>query len=82
MIVYHGSNQPIESPNVLHSRPKVDFGAGFYVTPLREQAESWAGRYKKAGQNAFVSEYSLDDEALTLPRTIRFDAYDEEWLVL
>lgn len=80
MIIYHGSNQPIESPDVLHSRPKVDFGAGFYVTPLWEQAVSWAGRFKKAGQNAFVTEYSLDDEALTLPRTLRFDAYNEEWL--
>ena len=80
MIVYHGSNQPVESPDVLHSRPKVDFGAGFYVTPLWEQAVSWAGRYKKAGQNAFVTEYSLEDEVLILPRTLRFDAYNEEWL--
>ena len=80
MIVFHGSNQIIETPDVLHSRPKVDFGAGFYVTPLWEQAVSWARRFKQAGQTAFVTEYTLDDAFLALPRTLRFDAYSEEWL--
>ncbi len=80
MIVYHGSNQPIECPDVLRSRPRVDFGAGFYVTPLWDQAVSWARRFKQAGQTAFITEYTLDEEALSLSRALRFDAYSEEWL--
>ena len=80
MIVYHGSNQPVEFPDVLHSRPKVDFGAGFYVTPLWDQAISWAERFKQRGPSAFITEYVLDDEVLSLPRTLQFAEYSEEWL--
>ena len=34
MILYHGSNMEISSPDLLHSRTNVDFGRGFYTTPL------------------------------------------------
>ena len=34
MILYHGSNIEIASPDVVHSRTKVDFGSGFYHTIL------------------------------------------------
>ena len=47
MILYHGSNLAIPKPDILHSRPYVDFGRGFYVTPLKEQAEQWCKRYKR-----------------------------------
>ena len=46
MILYHGSNLEIEKPDLAHSRENVDFGRGFYTTPIREQAEKWCGRYK------------------------------------
>lgn len=80
MIVYHGSDQEFAFPDVDHSRPKVDFGPGFYVTPLWKQAVSWASRFQRQGRTAIVTEYELDDEALTLPQTLRFDAYNEAWL--
>ena len=80
MIVYHGSDREIALPDVNHSRPKVDFGPGFYVTPLWKQVEKWASRFQQRGRAAVVTEYELDDEALTLPRTLRFDAYNEAWL--
>ena len=38
MILYHGSFLEIAKPDLVHSRPNVDFGRGFYVTPLYEQA--------------------------------------------
>ena len=41
MILYHGSYLEIAEPDLTHSRLNVDFGPGFYVTPLREQAEKW-----------------------------------------
>lgn len=39
MILYHGSFLEIAKPDLVHSRPNVDFGRGFYVTPLHDQAE-------------------------------------------
>ena len=42
MIVYHGSLDIIKQPDVLHSFTPLDFGRGFYVTTVREQAERWA----------------------------------------
>ena len=36
MIVYHGSWLEVKNPDLKHSRSDVDFGKGFYVTPLRD----------------------------------------------
>lgn len=47
MIVYHGSNMVVDHPDVNHSYRDLDFGRGFYVTTVKEQAEKWAKR--KAG---------------------------------
>ena len=40
--LYHGSYIAVSSPFVGLGRKKVDFGQGFYLTKLREQAASWA----------------------------------------
>lgn len=34
----------VEKPDVIHSYRALDFGAGFYVTTVREQALRWARR--------------------------------------
>ena len=47
MILYHGSFLEIAKPDLVHSRPNVDFGCGFYVTPLYEQAAKWCGKFKQ-----------------------------------
>ena len=39
MIVYHGSIEAVKNPDVLHSHRPLDFGKGFYVTLVKEQAE-------------------------------------------
>ena len=80
MILYHGSNQVIDKPDLLHSRANVDFGRGFYTTPLREQAEKWAARYTFRGQDAVLSRSTLDEKALQTAKVLSFDAYTEEWL--
>ena len=46
MTVYHGSSVVVERPDVLHSYRPLDFGKGFYVTTVEEQAERWARRKK------------------------------------
>ena len=44
MIVYHGTTEVIEKPDVKHSKKYLDFGKGFYLTSFEEQAEKWAVR--------------------------------------
>lgn len=78
MLVYHTSNQYFTTPDVLHSRDALDFGKGFYVTKIREQAMSYADRYTKTGDNAYLHIF----EYLPVPelKIKKFATYDEEWL--
>ena len=39
MIVYHGATQKVEHPVCDFGRPNLDFGKGFYVTDIKEQAD-------------------------------------------
>ena len=43
MKVYHSSPVEVKKPDTRHSRAYLDFGPGFYVTTLKEQAEKYAG---------------------------------------
>ena len=47
MRLYHGSNIVIDSINLAMCRPYKDFGQGFYLTDIKEQAEKMAVRVSK-----------------------------------
>lgn len=83
--LYHGSNMVVESPLARLGRKKVDFGQGFYLTKLRDQAVAWALTIaEKKGRNAqpIVSEYSLDLTSVKCGgfNVKIFERYDLEWL--
>ena len=80
MILYHGSYLAIENPDLLHSRPNLDFGKGFYLTSIREQAEKWCGKFVKRGKEGVISNYMFDEELFQRLKVLRFDSYSEEWL--
>ena len=80
MKVYHGSYVAVPQPDLTHSRENVDFGKGFYTTPIYEQAEQWAKRFRKQNKTGIVSEYSFDDSSLSDVRVLTFESYSEEWL--
>ena len=80
MILFHGSFLEIPRPDLQHSRPNVDFGRGFYTTPLKEQAVKWCGKFKRRGKDGVISRYSFDETASSTLKTLKFDAYSEEWL--
>ena len=81
MKLYHGSYLKIEHPDISFSRSNVDFGRGFYVTPIKEQAISWASRFKRKHGQSVVSAYEIDELALQDSVAImRFDTYSDEWL--
>lgn len=78
MLVYHTSDQRFDAPDVLHSRNALDFGKGFYVTRLRDQAEKYADRFTKVGISAYL--HIFEYRPVYDLKIKRFDAYDEEWL--
>ncbi len=80
MIVYHGSFVEVEVPDLWHSRDTLDFGLGFYTTPIYEQAVNWSSRFKRRGLSGIISRYMLDEKALENLKVLRFDRYDETWL--
>lgn len=41
MKVYHGSYCLVDKPHISFSRDALDFGKGFYLTPIEEQAIDW-----------------------------------------
>jgi len=59
MRLYHASTLVIEKPDVLHSRDKLDFGKGFYLTAIREQAVRYA-------EHCRSDEYLADELMLEL----------------
>lgn len=85
MILYHGSYTKIEKPQVELGRDKVDFGRGFYLTSLREQAEKWArvvAIRKGPSYQPAVSSYVLDYGAVAEAGFVLkvFEKYNLEWL--
>lgn len=80
MKLYHTSTQLIEKPDTQHSRAYIDFGKGFYLTSIREQAEKYATRFIKRGKEAYINIYELDDISFNTFKTKNFEAYNEEWL--
>jgi len=40
--LYHGSNQKIEVPDLVHSKPFKDFGRGFYLSPNTPKASPFS----------------------------------------
>ena len=53
----------VQTPDLVHSRENLDFGRGFYTTPLYEQAIKWCERFKRRGKRGIVSHYSFDESA-------------------
>ena len=80
MIVYHGSSVVVRQPDILHSYRALDFGKGFYVTSVREQAERWARRKAVlVGGRAMVNQYQMDD-GMTGLRVKRFPDDLADWI--
>lgn len=80
MKVYHGSYVEVPYPDIMHSRENVDFGKGFYTTPIYEQAEQWAKRFRKQNKQGIVSEYNFNERSLSDVKVLTFESYSEEWL--
>ena len=64
-----------------HSRKFLDFGQGFYVTTLKDQAVKYAQRFIRRGKEAWLNIYELDEDFMSSSFIIReFEKYDANWL--
>ena len=80
MKLYHGSFIVVDKPDLIHSRSNVDFGRGFYTTPIYNQALKWSGRFKQHGSDGIISIYEFDINAYSDLCVLNFETYSEEWL--
>ena len=81
MILYHGSYCHVDKPHISFSREDLDFGKGFYVTAIQEQAINWTKRFKVRGHIAYLNIYSLCIEDINRNYKVKeFLSYDMEWL--
>lgn len=79
MLVYHASTLSVESPDVSFSRNYLDFGKGFYLTTIYDQAVKYAQRFKRRKMSAWLSTYELEFNPAEW-KILRFDSYNREWL--
>jgi hypothetical protein len=83
MTLYHGSYLSVPAPLTGVGRRELDFGPGFYVTSLREQAERWARRVCviRAVDTPVLSVYEFDKSLLSADvRCLKLEHYDQQWL--
>ena len=75
MIIYHGSKEIVEYPEIRRAKYNKDFYFGFYCTKYKEQAERWASRF---GKNGYVNCYEyIPNDSL---HYLQFSEMTEEWL--
>ena len=62
MLLYHGSNTDIKVIDLAMCRPYKDFGRGFYLTVMKEQAEKMAKRVARIyGGAPVLNAFEIDD---------------------
>ena len=77
MLLYHGSNQIINSIDLLHCKPYKDFGKGFYLTTIKQQAELMARRTVGIYNGTpHVTTYTFDETNL-LDTTLSIKSFPE-----
>lgn len=80
--VYHAGTEKVEAPDCRFGRENLDFGRGFYVTDIYDQALNFA--HAKARERKLapkINVYLLDKYAfLSRAKALVFEDYGHEWL--
>ena len=80
MKVYHGSTLEIPCPDILHGKPGLDFGCGFYVTTYYGQAERWAKRKAlRSHSMPVLNVYEMREDKSQF-KVLNFSKVNDEWL--
>ena len=81
MILYHGSIEIVENPEIRIPSSSLDYGYGFYTTTSFKQAEDWVKR--KLNTNTpvgYVNIYEFDENLIKSLNALLFDSPTEEWV--
>lgn len=81
MLLYHGSTEIVERPEIRIPNRTLDYGSGFYTTTDYTQAENWAKRRLGKGiDKAYVNIYEADLDAIRNLNTLWFEEANEAWV--
>lgn len=82
MILYHGTNVDFDIIDISKSNPYKDFGQGFYLTDIQEQAKNLAEKKTRIfGGESIVMQFLFDANLLTgnEMKVLKFDSPNKEW---
>ncbi len=81
MVLYHGSIEQVECPEIRTPNRTLDYGAGFYLTSSKEQAHTWVKRKLRGDVNiGWINIYEYDSSAESVLSVLSFERPDEAWL--
>ena len=82
MRLFHGTNVDFSDICIDRCLPYKDFGQGFYLTDIFEQAKNMAIRKSRRGGCPIVQEYEIEERILTGEsdcQILKFDMPTEKW---
>lgn len=82
MILYHGSIEKVENPELRQSNRTLDYGNGFYTTTSFQQAEDWVHRRMKEHEVTigYVNTFEFDEKVLQKFNCLIFHSPTEDWV--
>ena len=81
MILYHGSIDIVENPEIRIPSRTLDYGSGFYTTTSFWQAEDWIRRKLNANTLVgYVNVYEFDETLMNSLNAMLFESPTEEWV--
>ena len=81
MILYHGSLEIVENPEIRIPNRPLDYGSGFYTTTSSNQAKDWVKRKLNLNiQVGYVNVYQLDEDLIKNLKILLFSSPSEEWV--
>lgn len=81
MILYHGSLEIVNTPEIRKPNRTLDYGEGLYLTSSREQATNWVIRkLKKDIVTGYVNIYKYDSSIESRLNVLSFETPSEKWL--
>ena len=80
MILYHGSNIEVSAINLSRCTKYKDFGQGFYMTSIKQQACEWAIKVTRRFDSGkpVLNMYEFSDKSENL-KSLVFSEPDEKW---
>jgi len=80
MILFHGSNVEVSSIDLAKCSKYKDFGQGFYMTSIKQQAIEWAKKVKRRFNSGkpTLSIFEINDNMENI-KTLKFTEPDTRW---